>query len=272
MSKTAILLGSKPGAVAALLLLVDRGWEVKEVVAAPDQADWLPSPSLYEVARSLGIRTVQQQVDLEASSVDLVISYMCRSLVRKPTLGRGKYALNFHAGPLPEFGGWAFYNIAILEDSTEYGCTCHIMDEGFDTGPLVDVRRFKIDPRTETAVSLEAKAQAEMIAMFENVIAGYERDGTIEAVSQDPGRMRYLNAEQFAAMKEIPADASPEMAERIARAFWYPPYEMAYYLLPNGTRIEVVPQIAKEWVARELHKNDLENLLRQVGLPPDTTR
>jgi methionyl-tRNA formyltransferase len=267
MSKSAILLGSKPASVAALLLLVDHGWDVTEVVAAPSQARWLPGPSLYDVATNLGIRTVHEQKNLESAEVDLVISYMCRSLVKSETLGRGKYALNFHAGPLPEFGGWAFYNIAILEDSPEYGCTCHIMDEGFDTGPLVDVRRFSIDPASETAVSLERKAQAEMLVMFKDVIVDYQRSGRIEATPQDPSRMRYLSGEDFSKLKQIPFDASPEMVDRVARAFWYPPYEMAYYLLPNGARVEVIPQIVKDEIAGVLHENDLDYLLRLAGLP-----
>ena len=266
MNKEAILLGSKPASVVALLLLLKQGWTVKEVVASPDQASWLPTPSLYNVANKLGIRTVVKQSLLESTGVDLVISYMCRSLVKKGTLQRGKYALNFHAGPLPEFGGWAFYNVAILEDAPEYGCTCHIMDEGFDTGPLVKVRRFGINPRLETALSLEKKAQTEMILLFREVISAYEISGEITSTNQDRERMRYLNAEQFAKMKQIPPEAMPEDADRIARAFWYPPYDMAYYLLPNGTKLEVIPQIAKNDVATKLQYNDLDDLLGAVGV------
>jgi methionyl-tRNA formyltransferase len=271
MSKEAILLGSKPASVTALLLLLKQGWKVKEVVASPGQASWLPTPSLYDVANNLGIRTVEKQSQLESTGVDLVISYMCRSLVKKGTLERGKYALNFHAGPLPEFGGWAFYNVAILENAPEYGCTCHIMDEGFDTGPLVKVRGFDIDPRIETALSLERKAQTEMILLFREVISSYEISGEITSEEQDPKRMRYLTADQFAKMKQIPPEATPEEADRIARAFWYPPYEMAYYLLPNGTKLEVVPEIAKNNIALELHSSDLEDLMRVAGIPLTST-
>ena len=266
MHKTAILLGSKPGAVAALLLLLKQGWTVKEVVASPEQANWLPRPSLYEVSEKLGIRTVTKQSDLSEYNVDLVISYMCRSLVKKPTLARGKYALNFHAGPLPQFGGWAFYNVAILEGSDEYGCTCHIMDGSFDTGPLVKVRRFSINSQHETALSLERKAQVEMILLFREVISGYEINEKISQLAQDRGLMRYMNAKEFRRLKEIPADATPEMADRIARAFWYPPYEMAYTKLSNGTKVEVIPEIVKLDLASRMHESDLEGLLSVVGL------
>jgi methionyl-tRNA formyltransferase len=226
----------------------------------------LPVLILYEVAKKLGIRTVAKQSDLKSTGVDLVISYMCRSLVRRDTLDRGKYALNFHAGPLPEFGGWAFYNVAILEESPEYGCTCHIMDDGFDTGPLVKVRRFDINPRMETALSLEKKAQTEMILLFREVISAYEVNGKIDAREQDAERMRYLNANQFKQLKEIPPYSTPEDVDKIARAFWYPRYEMAYYRLPNGTKLEVIPEVAKNEAAKNLHFSDLDDLLRVSGL------
>ena len=133
MNKSAILLGSKPGSVVALLLLLQRGWDVKAVVSSSHQANWLPEPSLYKVAKSLGIQTVETEDDLSSYSVDLVISYMFRRRVQKKTLLMGRYPINFHPGPLPGFGGWAFYNVAILENSPDYGCTCHIMDSDFDT-------------------------------------------------------------------------------------------------------------------------------------------
>lgn len=267
MKKTAILLGSKPASVAALLLLRKHGWDIKEVVAAPEQADWIPRPTLFEVATSLGIRTVEKQADLITEKVDLVISYMCRARVKAQTLSKGKYPLNFHAGPLPEFGGWAFYNVAILENSHEYGCTCHVMDESFDTGPLVKVRRFAINPSKETAYSLERKAQLEMILLFEEVLSIYETTGSLPSEDQDPSKMRYMNAQEFGKLKEIPPNATAEEVDRIARAFWYPPYEVAHIKTPSGLKVEVVPEIVKRELACGLHADDLSIFLKICGLP-----
>ena len=72
-------------------------------------------------------------------------------------------------------------------------------------------------------------------------------------------------------MKQIPPEATSQEADRIARAFWYPPYEVAYYLLPNGTKLEVVPQIVKNDLADNLHGNDLDDLLRAAGISLTST-
>jgi len=266
MKKTAIILGSKPASVAALLILIKRGWEIKEVVASISQAEWLPNPSLYQAAKKLGIPVVEKQRDLTTKNVDLVISYMCRTLVREDTLKRGRYALNFHAGPLPQYGGWAFYNVAILENASEYGCTCHVMDNNFDTGPIVKVRRFSINPKTETAFSLEKKAQMEMLFLFDEIIAQYEHTDTLPTEPQDVTKIRYMKVEEFMKLKEIPYNATPEDIDRIARAFWYPPYDLAYIVLPSGQKIEVIPEIVKEDIASRYHTEDLSTYLKVFDL------
>jgi methionyl-tRNA formyltransferase len=266
MQRKAILLGSKPGSVVALLLLVQRGWTVTEVVASPSQAAWLPGPSLFEVASALGIRTVSHQDQLESSNADLVISYMYRSLVKPLTANRGRFAINFHAGPLPEFGGWAFYNLAILEGSSEYGCTCHIMDEAFDTGPLVKVLRFEIDSNIETALSLEKKTQKQMVLLFDQVVTNFERQNDFVLIPQPPDQMRYLDQPEFKKLKRIPDNASKIDIDRIARAFWYPPYEVAYYESVNGNKVEVIPEIARNEVAYSSHERSLTDLLQAANI------
>lgn len=276
MSPSAILLGSKPGAVAALSFLVEDGWDVRAVVRSESEASWLPRPTLHEEAKKLGIPSVSDQADLATvGKVDLVISYMCRVRVSAETRNLGKYAVNFHAGPLPEYAGWAFYSLAILDDSPLYGCTCHIMDNGFDTGAVVEVRHFSVDIGNETALSLERKAQIEMVHLFREIIARYQESGELKTEAQDMAKFRYLNRMSFELLKRIPADASGEQADRIARAFWYPPYEIAYYQLPSGDRVEVVPKIAKQALAPQLHSADLGVLLeagsqaKQVRLSSD---
>jgi len=262
MSPSAIFLGSKPGAVAALRLLFENGWDIRAVVASESEPSWLPEPTLWEEARKLGLLVLSSQSGLDsAKQVDLVISYMCRSKVSAKTRRLGKYAINFHAGPLPDYAGWAFYSMAILEGSPVYGCTCHIMEDAFDTGAIVKERHFDVDIENETALSLERRAQIEMICLFREVIDSYQEAGELEVHAQDMTRFRYLNRATFDTLKRIPAEANATQADAIARAFWYPPYEIAYYQLPNGDKVEVIPGIVKRGLAPELHADDLDVLL-----------
>ena len=265
---TVVLLGSKPGAVVALELMLQNNWIVTAVVPSGSHP-LIKEESLDKVASKSGLPILTQD-ELGPEKVDFVISYMCRDKVTPKTLSLAKKAaLNFHAGPLPEYAGWAFYNLAILENAAEYGCTCHHMDDGFDTGPLLEVRRFEIVAAHDTAVSLERKSQEEMILLFKDFIKMVENGASLPKVPQDSGRMRYLKKQDFEKMKKIPLDASKETVQRIARAFFYPPYECAYLEI-NGTRVEVMPEVAKSEIAERLHFDDLQKLRNAAGILRET--
>lgn len=263
MSKpSVILLGSKPGAVVALSKMLQRGWDVRLVVTSPAfNYEWIPGPTLEQFASDKGIIVCSDQADIPQDlTADFVISYMFRHLVKENVINlASRAAVNFHAGPLPEFGGWAFYNIAILEGASEYGCTCHYMDNDFDTGPLLKVHRFPIDARSETAFSLERKAQEHMVVLFDEFCDLAETAEILPRVQQDPAKMRYLKKPEFEALKQIPPDANAETIDRHARAFWYPPYQCAYVVV-NGIRVEVIPEIVKTQLASLLHADDLTRL------------
>lgn len=257
-----IFMGSKPGSVVALQTLIARGWDVKCVVVSRQIAHpWIPGETLEECARAHRI-PVFTQPKLPLEPADFVISYMFRYRVKPEVIALGqRAALNFHAGPLPEYGGWHFYNMAILNDATEYGCTCHYLDDGFDTGALLKVNRFPIHAHMETAWSLERRTQEEMIRLFVEFCHIAESGRPLPMEQQDASKARYLSQDQFEALKAIPEDADEETVDRCARAFWYPPYTCAHTSI-NGTRVEVVPKIVKEQLACALHADDLPRLSR----------
>lgn len=261
---SAILMGSKPGSVVALRIMLERGWDVRYAVVSRKIAHpWMPGPSLEEAALAAGVRVVTQP-ELPREPVDFVISYMFRYRVKADVIALGRRAsVNFHAGPLPEYGGWAFYNQAILDDAEEYGCTCHHLDDGFDTGELVRVARFPLCAARETAWSLERRTQEEMIRLFAWFCDLADSGTPIPSIPQDVSRARYHTQDEFEALKEIPADADTDTADRIARAFWYPPYPGAWVRV-GDQRLDVVPACAKEHLAELLHADDLERLTRAV--------
>ncbi|MDD4601161.1 MAG: formyltransferase family protein [Negativicutes bacterium] len=256
-----VFMGSKPGAAVALSIILDKGWDVKNVVVSSTlRHPWIKGPSVEDIAFKNGINVVNQASLNTEDKVDYVISYMYRHLVKPETISMARRAaLNFHPGPLPEFAGWAFYNLAILENAKEYGCTCHYMDDGFDTGPILKVRRFKVDTSRETACSLERQTQGEMIRLFREFCEMVEQGAELPIEHQDMCKFRYLKQNEFELLKEIPLDSDEETIDRVARAFWYPPYICAYLKL-DSKKIEVVPNIVKEQLATMIHMDDWEYL------------
>ena len=164
----------KRSAVAALASLVEQGVEVVAVVASQPDRWTREEQRLDLLAERHGLPLLRDD-ELYATppaDVDLVISFLFWKLIREPLLSVGRIGcLNFHPAPLPDFRGLGGYNIAILEGLSEWGVSCHFVDEGFDTGDLVEVDRFPIDQQAETAFSLDLRSQEQLLALFRRLMA-----------------------------------------------------------------------------------------------------
>jgi methionyl-tRNA formyltransferase len=228
---------SKRSAVRALDLLVERGAEVVAVVA-PEPDRWTREPQRLDLAaRRHGLPLVTDE-DLYADppeDVDLVVSFLFWRLIREPLIALGRIGcLNFHPAPLPDFRGLGGYNVAVLEGLREWGASCHFVDESFDTGDLVEVERFPIDPDAHTALSLDLETGDRLVGLFGRVI---DRLLAGEELEREPqGEGRYVSRDEFEALKVVrPGDD----LERKLRAFWYPPHPGAV-LDVDGRRLTLV--------------------------------
>ena len=98
----------------------------------------------------------------------LAISYCYPRLIPKALLDIPyKGWVNFHPGPLPEFKGPGETTAAVEQAVMEWGVTCHIMDEGFDTGPVIQRLMFPLhEPPTDPA-ELSAVSHWMMFWLFQ---------------------------------------------------------------------------------------------------------
>ncbi|MGH2804828.1 MAG: formyltransferase family protein, partial [Thermoleophilaceae bacterium] len=171
--KVAFMGKSKRSAVRALGWLVEHGAEVAAVVA-PEPDAWTRDEQRLDLAAARHRLPLVGEAELYSdppAGVDVVISFLFWNLIREPLLSLGRIGcLNFHPAPLPDFRGVGGYNVAVLEGLPEWGVSCHFVDAGFDTGDLVEVERFPIDPARETAFSLDLASQERLLGLFERVM------------------------------------------------------------------------------------------------------
>jgi methionyl-tRNA formyltransferase len=234
----AVLLGKhKRSAVGALEHLLGSGWEVAAVVAPEDPGGAAPQQRLDEAARSHGVPLATDDelyaaldgstgARFDLAGVDLVLSFLFWKRLRAPLIGLGRTGcLNFHPAPLPDMRGVGGYNVAILEGFSEWGVSAHFVDEGFDTGDLVRVDRFPIDPDSETALSLDITSQERLLAVFRNVTDAVAAGEGLARTPQGEGR--YVTREEFEGLRRVRPGDPPGLTDRRVRAFWYPPYDGA---------------------------------------------
>ncbi|HYP48589.1 MAG TPA: formyltransferase family protein [Thermoleophilaceae bacterium] len=216
----------KRSAARALDWLVGEGFQVRAVVASEPDAFTVEEQRVDLVAERHGLPLVSDDELYSAAErgeladVDVVISFLFWKRIREPLISLGSIGcLNFHPAPLPDMRGVGGYNVAILERMAEWGVSCHFVDEEFDTGDLVSVERFSIDPDAHTALSLDIESQERLLALFERVMG---RALAGERLPRSPqGAGRYVTREEFQELRVLrPGDD----LERKLRAFWYPPY------------------------------------------------
>ena len=97
-------------------------------------------------------------------SSDIIISVLYDKLFTHQELAN-KRCYNFHPGILPDYRGSGAYSWAIINEETEFGITLHHIDEGIDTGDIIEIQRFQIEPN-DTSYTLHSRGAKITIDMF----------------------------------------------------------------------------------------------------------
>jgi methionyl-tRNA formyltransferase len=127
--------------------------------------------------------------------VDLGISVIGTHLFTRDEIALARYGIvNLHLAPLPEYRGRYSTAHAVANGDTSFGVTLHYVDEGIDTGPIIEARRF---PAPREIEALRELARAEGIRLFADVLpallAAAEAGRRLPASVQDERRARYYD-------------------------------------------------------------------------------
>jgi methionyl-tRNA formyltransferase len=228
---------SKRSAARALAWLVEQGCEVPAVVASEPDEWTLDEQRVDLVAESHGLALVSEAQLYESppADVDLVVSFLFWNRIREPLISLGRIGcLNLHPAPLPDLRGVGGYNVALLEGRSEWGVSCHFVEASIDTGDLVEVERFAIDPSAETALSLDVLSQERLLGLFKRVARRALAGEELPREAQGEGR--YVSR---AELEELRVVRPGDDLDRKLRAFWYPPWPGAVIEV-DGRRLTLV--------------------------------
>lgn len=152
--------------------------------------------------------------------------------------------INFHPAPLPLYKGTAGYNLAILDKCDHWATSAHYVDDSIDTGAIIDVSSFEIDPDRETALSIEVMSQLAIKDQFQRVVnLALSIDGCLSATPNLGGK--YTSRIEMEELKKI--KTGDDISRKI-RAFWFPPYDGAYIVL-DGVKYTLVDRFLLESLA-----------------------
>lgn len=222
------------------LVLHDAGARVlgDEIIAESG----LPADAIFE-AKSLSDRAAVQAIgDLDA---DVGLSVLFAHIL-KPELLRllPRGVLNVHPGYLP-FNRGRNAQIWGIVEHTPVGATLHYMDEGVDTGPIVERVQVAIDP-TDTGESLRAKLY---LACVEVLGKGWPAviDG-VAPVPQAASEGTSHRVRDVASINTIDLDATYRGGDLIdlLRALTSPPQSAGAFYEVDGRRVRITVTLSDE--------------------------
>ena len=197
-------MGTPDFAVPVLSRLIDEMHDIAAVYSQPDRPSGrgrklVPTPTKrfagergIEVRQPKSLRSEAECAALASLSPDVVIVAAYGLLLPPdaleiPSLG----CLNIHPSPLPRYRGPSPVVSAILNGDAETGVTIMKLDEGMDSGPLIEQERVSIDEK-ETAPELTQRLFHLGADLLVDTLPRWS-SGEVQASPQDESRATFTS-------------------------------------------------------------------------------
>ena len=190
-----VFMGTPDFSVPALEALVKGGHQVIAAVTQPDKPKGRGKAVLMtpvkEKALEMGIPVYQPVKVREPEFVktladlapDVIVVVAFGQILPKSILEIPRYGcVNIHASLLPKYRGAAPIQLAVIDGEKETGVTTMFMNEGLDTGDMLEKEVVPLDPK-ETGGSLHDKLSAVGGRLILSTLKGLE-DGTLKGTPQ----------------------------------------------------------------------------------------
>lgn len=178
-----VFCGTPKFAVPTLEALLAAGHEIPLVVSQPDRpvgrTQELTAPPVKQVALSAGLPVTQPEkirnnaefrAQLEAIAPDAIVVVAYGRIIPPWMLTLPRYGcINLHASLLPKYRGAAPIQWAVANGETITGNTTMLLEEGLDTGPILQQQAYAIRPNESAADLFEELAMMGAPLMVETL-------------------------------------------------------------------------------------------------------
>ena len=164
--------------------------------------------------------------NIYTDSYDFIISYRSYFILKDRLLNKAKLAINFHPGP-PDFRGIGCLNFALLNNSSKYGATCHLINNRIDSGKIIKSVFFKIK-KNSSLKSVLYKTHAEMFKLAKDVISNINDKKYIKKCIKKSKKYKwskkYYKQSNLDEIYKLNLDYSKNQMKNILRATLYKHY------------------------------------------------
>ena len=242
-----IYMGTPDFAVSILEAIIEKGHNVIAVVTQADKPKGRGKEIQYTPVKEAAIKhnipvyqplriknNSEIEEELRSLNPDIIIVAAYGQILPKAILEMAKYGcINVHASLLPKYRGAAPIQWSIIEGEKVTGVTTMMMDEGLDTGDMLDVAEVKIED-SDTGGSLHDKLAMAGGKLITETMEKLEK-GTAVRKKQDEGLSTYAKM-LSKSLGNIDFNKTATEIERLIRGL--NPWPSAYTFL-NGRMIKV---------------------------------
>lgn len=252
-----VFMGTPDFSVPTLKALIDSKHKVVGVYCQPDKARGrghkLQMPPVKECAIEHNISVYQPnsfndetaKVELEALAPDLIIVIAYGKIVPTWVLELPKYGcINLHASILPAYRGAAPIQWSVLNGDSETGITIMQMDEGMDTGDILEILKYPLTGRETSGELFDALAEFG----GKNILNTLDKlvEGKLKVTTQNHKKASYTS-KITKSMGEINWNKSSKEIDRQIRGL--APWPSAFTFL-NGKRVKIWKAMPTEEIVK----------------------
>ncbi len=210
----------------ACKLLVEKGVNVEYVLLSDPAA----SDAYVTLCKEINAKIIYsaKEEDFQPGQFDFLISFTYQRKLKACTIAAGKFAINFHPAPLPDYRGRGTNMFAIINGEKRWAVTCHYLDADIDTGEIIEQREFDIkEASLITGKELADYGWTICLDILSEIMDKVMHGIKIESRAQTGGG-RYYSLKDLNSAKKVELADGGELIRRKINALWFPPYDGAY--------------------------------------------
>lgn len=229
--KTLYFLGTKEIGFDCLNFLIENraklGVEIKGVLSN-NRSVFGDEKNCISLANKHQIQVIENlEALLQATDVDFIFSVQYHEILKKEHIAKARImAVNYHMAPLPEYRGCNQFSFAIIDNCREFGTTAHVLEEGIDSGAILDEIRFEI-PKDVFVKDLYDLTFEKTFELFKNSIKSILNQQITpkpQAHFYDKRSSGFHLRNEIEAIKRIDLSWPKEKQKRHFRATYFPPF------------------------------------------------
>lgn len=202
---------------------------------------YIKSHKLHEI-KAKSANSAKFKKEILKLNADLILVGTWGEKIKKPIFSLPKFAtINAHPALLPKYRGPNPYYQAIKHMETQSGVTFHLMEEDFDTGPILSQKTVEIEP-TDTGVELRNKIATAAREGVCELIQNLDKE-IIIPVKQDENKASYFPQ---ISKEDVMLDFTKSAAEVSAHIRGLHPWTKCYYeyknkfFIPNPYKLKIL--------------------------------